>query len=266
MKKKLAILAAFVMTMSMFAACGNDDSSSSAPAADNTSSVVEDTSSEAPAESEDASSEDESSEPEEDPFEFNGTLETTGDYPGDWKSPSFIVGNSVDDISGQFDYNFFEEYKDTGCVFTIKYTLDKKIDMANPDAGKTFYDFYSVAPCSAGASGWQKLYTIDQSFLNGYDNETEVLVEDPEDPSNKIVSDDYAMEAYFQNDGFIVICKNDDGVWDEEGTITFGLSAEGVQYVLDDLGDADDGSKWGGLIFMVHGPIIQSVTVAAPAE
>lgn len=70
-KKLAAIALAMTMSLSMLAACGDDDSSSKAPA-DGTSSVVEDssaaddTSSEAPAESEapDSSEAPESSEPE----------------------------------------------------------------------------------------------------------------------------------------------------------------------------------------------------------
>lgn len=84
MKKKLALLAALAMAMSMFTACGDDDSSSKAPA-DNTSSVVDDSSSEAeeseaPAESEEPSSaEDESSEPEEEGEQPRDISEVKGD-------------------------------------------------------------------------------------------------------------------------------------------------------------------------------------------
>lgn len=267
MKKRLAILAALVMAASMFTACGDSDSSSSAPAADDTSSVAETTT--APEESkpeettaEESSSEADSSEAGSD-FEFNGTLETTGDYPGDWQSPPFIIDNEGN-TSGQFDYIYLEDFKDTGCTVTIDYTIDKKIDMQNPDAGKTFYDFYSVAPCSAGASGWVKLYAENQDFITGYGNEKDVLIPDPNDENNKIVKEDYDKEAYIQDDGFIVIRGQDDGTWAEEGTLTFNLTPEAMQFVLNDLGTADDGSQWGGLIFMVHGTIIKSVTVAAP--
>lgn len=267
MKKRLALLAALVMAASTFTACGDSDSSSDAPATDNTSSVAETTT--APEESkpeettaeETSSAADESSEAE--PIEFNGTLETTGDYPGDWASAPFII-DSEGNTSGQFDYIYLEDFKDTGCTVTINYTIDKKIDMQNPDAGKTFYDFYSVAPCSAGASGWQKLYEKDQSFITGYENKKDVVIPDPNDDTKEIVKEDYDKEAYMQDDGFIVVCANDDGTWDEEGTLTFNFSPEAIQFILADVATNDDGSQWGGVIFMVHGIIVKSVTVAAP--
>ena len=262
MKKKLAILAALVMAASMFTACGDSDSSS-APAADNTSSVAETTTAPESSEPEETTTTAAESEAEPEPIEFNGTLETTGDYPGDWKSPNFII-DSEGNTSGQFDYIYLEDFKDTGCTVTIDYTIDKKIDMQNPDAGKTYYDFYSVAPCSAGASGWQKLYEKDQSYITGYENKNDVVIPDPNDSTKEIVKEDYDKEAYLQDDGFIVVCANDDGTWNEEGTLTFTLSPEAMQFVLNDLGTADDGSQWGGLIFMVHGIIVQSVTVSAP--
>ncbi len=281
MKKRLALLAALVMAASTFTACGDSDSSSAAPATDNTSSVAEtttapeestpeettaeETSSEADASSEDASSEGDSATDSEagSDFEFNGTLETTGDYPGDWASAPFIIDNEGN-TSGQFDYIYLEDFKDTGCTVTINYTIDKKIDMQNPDAGKTFYDFYSVAPCSAGATGWQKLYEKDQSFITGYENKKDVVIPDPNDDTKEIVKEDYDKEAYMQDDGFIVVCANDDGTWNEEGTLTFNLSPEAIQFVLADVATNDDGSQWGGIIFMVHGIIVKSVTVAAP--
>ena len=113
MKKRLAILAALVMAASMFTACGDSDSSSAASVADDTSSVAETTTAPEESKPEETTAEETSSEADEsseaEPIEFNGTLETTGDYPGDWASAPFII-DSEGNTSGQFDYIYLEDF------------------------------------------------------------------------------------------------------------------------------------------------------------
>lgn len=281
MKKKLAILVSMMMAATMFAACG-DDSSSSSAAADTTSSAAEtttapeeskpeetttaeETSSAADSATDESSATDDSSEAEN--VEFNGTINTDGEYAGDWNPPAFVLDDegTTDD---HLDYSYFEQYEETGCTITVNYSISKKLDMKNPELGEQFFDQYCICPASCGTAGWTHLYQQDQSYIvSDYANIHDALDPNPDKPDNieaGTLKADYDKPAYIKDDGFIVIIPNAEGTWDD-GSITFTLSPECIKYMKDDLVvNEEDGSTWGGFLFQLYGVVVNSVTLSAP--
>lgn len=268
MKKKLAALMALAMSMTMLASCG-DDSSSSAPAsqADSTpdSSVAETTtapeSSEAPdettaPESSEAPDETTAADSEVDPVaEFTGTLNTNGEYPGDWQTPMFVIDDEGTELNF-FSVDYLKDYEETGCQVTINFDYYKSIDMKDPAAGEQYLaqNKFGVG----NANGWAKLYAEAPEG-------TSYVIFDCEEFKEGEYPDDYEGTYYVKSDGFVELIPNDDGTWPAD-PITFTLTAEGIKYLKDTMAENEDGTKWGGLIFQVAGVNIQSITLSPIAE
>lgn len=265
MKKKLALLAALAMAMTMFAACGDaDDSSSTAPATDDTSSVATDDTSSEEESSEEVSSEEESSEeesseessePEE--VEFNGTIMTDGEYPGDWSSPNFVIDNDGNTVYF-VDIAYLEPYAETGCTVTVEYSIEKMMDMKTLE--ESYYPYYLLAPFNA--ADWTKIYpegTEDNPYTSGLPEELDARVE-----ISGALKEDFTGDYFMQSDGTIVWCDKE-GVW-PEGPVVFNLTAAGVQHLIDHQGEGDDGSLWGGMGFQTYGINVLSVTLSDIAE
>ena len=162
---------------------------------------------------------------------------TDGAMPADWGTPVFKDFQKED--GSPLEYIPLEEleaYKDTGVDVVLKVS---KLDPAK--------DYWLIAP--ANANGWDKLYATDNSYITGMKTKEE---------------DEDEAELYVQqDDGFIVVRE-------DATEIKFTLSADGVKYLFDNAGEAEDGTKWGGLLFQDYGVNVSSVTLggeeAAPAD
>ena len=162
---------------------------------------------------------------------------TDGAMPSDWGTPVFKDFQKDDGTPLEYiPLDELEAYKDTG--------VDVVLKVSELDPAK---DYWLIAP--ANANGWDKLYAIDNSYITGMKTKEE---------------DEDEEELYVQqDDGFIVVRE-------DATEIKFTLSADGVKYLFDNAGEADDGSKWGGLLFQDYGVNVSSVTLgaeeAAPAD
>lgn len=269
MKKKLASLLALAMAMTMLASCGDVNSSSDSKA-DSTpdSSAAETTtagdSSAAPAETTTAADSSEApaetttaaeSEADPEPAAFNGTLNTNGEYPGDWGTPMFVIDDEGTELN-YFSVDYLKDYEETGCKVTINFDYYKTIDMKNPEAGEQYLAANKFGV--ANANGWAKLYAEAPEG-------TQYVIFDCEEFQEGKYPEDYDKTYYVKSDGFVELIPNDDGTWPAD-PITFTLTAEGIKYLQDNMAENDDGTKWGGLIFQIAGLNIQSVTLSPIAE
>lgn len=266
MKKTLALLLALAVSCSMLASCGDDSSSSSkaddSSVADSSSvadessaedSSVEDSSVE-DSSTEDSSTED-SSEADPEPIEGPVTLTGSGEYAGDWGSPMFV--DAEGNLISYVDNAIFEQYLETGCTITM--------DVSYYKLAGNYMAKYMLAPCNA--NGWEKLYAIDASYVEGVPA-PEVGLTDTADENSQAKYDDgtYVCKYYFKPDGFGQMTPTADGSeWTTE-TISFSLSADALKFLAENCGTNDDGTTWGGLVFQSYGVLIDSLTVDAYTE
>ncbi|MCR5817469.1 MAG: NPXTG-anchored protein [Ruminococcus sp.] len=160
---------------------------------------------------------------------------TDGALPEDWGVPKFPEFGEGD-AQQYIPLSEFEEYKDTGCTV--------KINIAELDPS---YDYWLIG--AGNANGWKKLYAeglpaddktaLDSAYVK------DIIYKD----------NDVDEEYYFvqQKDGFIVL---------REGCTEafFTLTPEGVQYLFDNAGTAEDtGETWGGMVFQDYGVVVSSV-------
>ncbi len=261
---------ALAMAMTMLASCGDSDSSSTpASQADSTpdSSVAETTtapdSSEAPDETTTATESSEApdetttaADSEVDPVaEFNGTLNTNGEYPGDWQTPMFVIDDEGTELNF-FSVDYLKQYEETGCQVTLNFEYYKSIDMKDPAAGEQYLKQNKFGV--GNANGWAKLYAEAPEG-------TQYVIFDCEEFKENEYPDDYEGTYYVKSDGFVELIPNDDGTWPAD-PITFTLTAEGIKYLEENMAEAEDGTAWGGLIFQVSGLNILSVTLSPIAE
>lgn len=271
MKKKLAILVSMMMAATMFAACGDDSSSSAAPAADDASSVAETTTAPEESKPEETTAEEttaaEESAPADDssatdsaaePTEFSGTLNTDGEYPGDWGTPNFVIDDDGN-VLNFFNVEYFEKYKETGCSVTINYTFEKTMDMTTLE--ESYYEYYLLGPCFAVS--WGKMYAEAPEgtpYVTGLPEELDARVE-----KNGDLKPDFTGEYFMQSDGYIVFCQDKDGNWSSD-SVTINLTPECIAAMEADIKTEADGSQWGGMIFQTYGINVTSVTLGDPVE
>ncbi len=272
MKKKLAALLALAMSMTMLAACGDSDSSStpaSQPESTPDSSVAETTtapdSSEAPDETTTApdSSEapDETTAPEE-PAGPQTEFISDGEDPGDFAAVNFVVDDEGT-VNAWIDLANFEPFKETGCTVTFDYSFAKAIDMKDPAAGEKYLEYYLIAPCFA--SNWAKVYADAPEgtpYMSGISEELDARVAKGGD-----LKEDWEGQYFMQSDGFFVLCQQkgtETWEWDTN-EITFTITPAGIQAMIDCATTNDDGSVYGGLVLQTHGVIVNKLTLSEPA-
>ncbi len=274
MKKKLAALLALAMSMTMLAACGDSDSSSTpASQADSTpdSSVAETTtapdSSEAPdetttaPESSEAPDETTTAEPET-PAGPQTEFISDGENPGDWAAVNFVADDEGT-VNAWIDLANFEPFKETGCTVTFDYSFAKAIDMKDPAAGEKYMDYYLIGPCFA--SNWAKIYADapeGTAYMTGIAEELDARVD-----KGGELKEDWEGQYFMQSDGFIVLCQQkgtETWEWDTN-EITFTITPEGIQAMIDCATTNEDGSVYGGLVLQTYGVIVNKLTLSEPA-
>ena len=182
------------------------------------------------------------------------TLTGYEEYEGDWQGATFV--DSEGTLINFVSTDYLEEYLDTGCSITLEFSYHTL-------AGQ-YFNRYMVAP--GNANGWEKLYATDNSYVEGVPS-PEMGLTDPTDENSQKKYDDgtYAAQYYFKPDGFLQLNPEADGTWVRD-TLTFNISGECIQYLIDTRAENDDGSLWGGLIFQLYGMNISSLTIDAPVD
>ena len=178
------------------------------------------------------------------------TFNTDGEYLGDWTSPNFVVDDEGT-IAPMISYDYLTEYVEDGCTITINFDY-------HMIAGESM-EKYLVSV--GNANGWAKLYGTDNSYVTGVPTVAEATTDgvdgNPDGSNAKKLADGTPVYDYMmKTDGFMVINNR------EINSVKFNLTGDAVQYLIDNPGENDDGTTWGGLIFQLYGLEISSVEIA----
>ncbi len=180
------------------------------------------------------------------------TLTGADEYCGDWSATNFLGDEGT--LLTYVDNTYLADYLETGCSLTFEFEYYQI-------AGK-YKDYYLFGICD---QSWAKLYATDTSFFDGVASEEEGRVEI--NGAAKTYEDGTPMYKYFmQNDGYVVINPAADGSWTTD-TITVNLTADCLQYLVDNASVGDDGvTPYGGLVFQTFGVDVKSLTIDAPKD
>ncbi len=180
------------------------------------------------------------------------TLTGADEYCGDWSATNFV--DAEGNLVAYIDNANFADYLDTGCTVTVDF--DFKTLAGN------YYDYYLFGVCD---QNWAKLYATDNSYIAGVPGELDAR--ETAGGAAKFYDDGVTPVCSFfnQGDGFMVFSQDANGEWTTE-SFKFTLTADALQYLVDNATVNEDGSVYGGVVFQTYGIDVKSITIDAAED